>query len=95
MNPALKYSLITALAAFIFAAGMMVERWKENSSKLAVERVVQAVNEIKAQQIAAITIENKTIFNKTVEHMRTETVYSECKMDETTLALINKALTGK
>jgi len=86
---------MTLIAAGIFYSGMMVERGKEDSSKLAVERVVDAVNEIKAQQIAAIKVENKTIFNKTVEKIKTETVYTQCIQDETMLQLTNYTLTGK
>lgn len=83
------------IAALIFAGGYYVRDLQESASQLAVERVVQAVNEIKAQQIAAIKVESKTVYAKTVERIKTEVMYSECKQDAEMLHLTNYALTGK
>ena len=93
MNPKLLAGI--AIAAFLVFSGWYVRGLQEDSSKLAIDRVVQAVNEIKAQQIAAIKVEQKTIYNKTIEKIKTEVMYSECKQDTEMLHLTNYALTGK
>lgn len=73
----------------------MARGWHEDSVQLQIERVVNAVNEIKGQQIAAIKVENKTINAKTIERIRTDVIYKECVQDDMMLMLTNKALTGK
>ena len=84
-----------AVAASLVYSGWYVRGLQYDSVQLAIERVIQSVNEIKAQQIAAIKVENKTIYNKTVERIKTEVMYSECKQDAEMLHLTNYALTGK
>lgn len=84
-----------SIAALLVFSGWYVRGLQEDSSKLAIERVVQAVNEIKGQHIAAIKVEQKTIYAKTIERIRTEVMYSECKQDAEMMHLTNYALTGK
>lgn len=91
----MKAYALAAIAAAIFAGGYYVRDLQESASQLAIERVLNAVNEIKAKQIEAIKIENKTVYAKTVERIKTEVMYSECKQDETMLQLTNYSLTGK
>lgn len=83
------------IAAFLIFSGWYIRGLQENSSKLAIERVVQAVNDIKAKQISSIKVENKTIYAKTIERIKTEVMYSECKQDAEMLYLTNYSLTGK
>lgn len=90
-----KIGLGITLAALLVLSGWMVRGLYEDSVQLQVERVVNAVNEIKGQAIAAINIENKTIYNKTVEKVTSEIQYRECKQDAEMLMLTNRALTGR
>lgn len=90
----MSYKLILelALAAFLFASGWMIRGYQEDRTQLQVERVINAVNAIKAQSVSAIVVEQKNIYNKTVEKIKTETVYQECKADDAMMSLTNKAL---
>lgn len=90
-----KLILGAALAALLFAAGWYVRGLQEDRTQLQIARVVAAVNDIKAQHIAAIKVENKTIHAKTVERIRVAAIYTECKQDEVMLGLTNYSLTGK
>lgn len=90
-----KVALVIAVAGLLFLGGWMVRGLYEDSVQLQIERVVNAVNEIKGQAIAAIHVENKTIYNKTIEKVSTEVQYRECKQDAEMLMLTNRALTGK
>lgn len=95
MTDTVKFALGIALLALCALGGWMARGWHEDSVQLQIERVVNAVNEIKGQQIAAIKVENKTINAKTIERIRTDVIYKECVQDDMMLMLTNKALTGK
>jgi hypothetical protein len=95
MTDTVKIALGIALLALSAFGGWMVRGRHEDAVQLQIERIVNAVNEIKGQQIAAIKVENKTINAKTIERIRTDVVYRDCVMDDTMLMLTNKALTGK
>lgn len=95
MTDTAKLALGIALLALSALGGWMVRGWHEDSVQLQVERVVDAVNEIKGKQIAAIKIEQKTIYAKTIERIQTEVMYRECVQDAEMLLLTNKALTGR
>ena len=92
MSDAIKLALGIALAGFLVWAGWMFRGYQEDRVQLQISRVVDAVNVIKAQGVAAIQIEQKTIYAKTVEKIKTETVYKECVADDAMMTLTNKAL---
>lgn len=80
------------VAAFLVWYGWMLRGYQEDRTQLQIERVINSVNEIKAQSIAAIVVEQKNIYSKTVEKIKTETVYKECVADDAMMTLTNKAL---
>lgn len=88
----LKIASGLVIAALLVASGWIARGYHEDSVQLQIERVVDAVNVIKAQGIAAINIEQKTIYAKTVEKIKTETVYKDCVADSAMMTLTNKAL---
>lgn len=92
MSDTIKLALGIALAGFLIASGWIARGYRDDSVALQVERVIDAVNVIKAQGVAAIQIEQKTIYAKTVEKIKTETVYKECVADDAMMTLTNKAL---
>lgn len=92
MSDLYKLGVGIALAGFLVWVGWMVRGYQEDRVALQISRVVDAVNVIKAQGVAAIQIEQKTIYAKTVEKIRTETVYKDCVADEAMMTLTNKAL---
>ena len=95
MTDTAKLALGIALLGFCAFLGWYVRGLQEDSTQLQIERVVNAVNEIKGQQIAAIKVESRTIHAKTVERIRTDVVYRDCAMDAPMLLLTNRALTGE
>jgi len=91
----IKFALGLALAGLIFASGMMVENWRQDSVAMAIRQVKDEVSLANAESIATIKIENKTVYAKTVEKVTKETMYRECQQDDAMLTLTNQALMGK
>jgi len=87
-----KIALGIVLAAFLVWSGWMLRGYQEDRTALQISRVVDAVNVIKAQGVAAIQVEQKTIYAKTIEKIKTETVYRDCVADQDMMTLTNRAL---
>lgn len=92
MSDTVKLALGFALACFLIAVGWIARGYQEDRVALQISRVVDAVNVIKAQGVAAIVVEQKNIYSKTVEKIKTETVYKDCVADDAMMTLTNKAL---
>ncbi|MDD4913279.1 MAG: hypothetical protein PHP57_13380 [Sideroxydans sp.] len=90
-----KMALVVLLAIGLFASGWVVKGWADDSEARRIEQAIAKTREISnnvaASAIAGITVTNTTIQGKVIEHVRTETIYTECKHSPETYQLIKDA----
>lgn len=90
-----KAVLVGILSVLLVASGWVVRGWSDDSNKLEIEQAIQKTRDISngvaATAIAGITVTNTTIQGKVIEHVRTETIYTECKHSPETFQLIKDA----
>ena len=94
MNPWLILAGVLALAGAV--GGGYVKGAKDNEAEhlriaQAEEKARKEALQAAAMEVAKIDVKNVTIQGKVVEHIRTETVYSECRHSPDTWKLIQEA----
>jgi hypothetical protein len=95
MNP---YLIIAALLAVAgagyggFTLGVDHEKANQIDQKEIVAAAVEAANATSAKAIAALKVKSTTITNEVQREIRTNTVYTDCKLTPGGLLLANQAL---
>lgn len=95
MNPYFIIAFMLALAgagAGGFKLGSDHEKASEIDRKELVAEAVDAANNAAAAAISALKIKNTTITNEVQHEVRTNTIYSDCKLTARGVQLANQAL---
>lgn len=88
--------IAAAILIGAFSSGVSVgKRWEEGRQAVENNHVAEAVDaalSASAEAIAKLKVKNTTITNEVQHEIRTNTIYSDCKLTDRGLQLANQAL---
>lgn len=95
LNPSLWLAGLLLLAG-VFSTGVVTgTKWSEGRQAVENNHVAEAVDaalNVSATAISSLKIKNTTITNEVQHEVRTNTIYSDCKLTDRGLQLANQAL---
>lgn len=77
-----------------FVAGSKWEAGRQAVENQHIAEAVDAANAVSAEAIAKIKVTNKTIQNEVRREVETNTVYSDCRLPDNGVRLVNEAISG-